>query len=59
LLVEQNAHQALRIASQAYVLEKGRITLSGPAAHLMQEHDVIAAYLGGPSSEEERNATHP
>lgn len=59
LLVEQNAHQALRIASQAYVLEKGRVTLSGPAAQLMQKDDVIAAYLGGPSSEEEGNATHP
>ncbi len=46
LLVEQNARQALRIAQQAYVMEKGRITLSGAAERLMQEHNVVDAYLG-------------
>jgi branched-chain amino acid transport system ATP-binding protein len=46
LLVEQNARQALRIAQQAYVMEKGRITLSGAAARVKQEHNVIEAYLG-------------
>jgi len=46
LLVEQNARQALRIANQAYVMEKGRITLSGPAVRLMEDHTVVEAYLG-------------
>jgi branched-chain amino acid transport system ATP-binding protein len=46
LLVEQNARQALRVAHRAYVIEKGRITLSGPAERLIQEHNVVAAYLG-------------
>lgn len=46
LLVEQNARQALRIANEAYVLEKGRITLSGPAKRLMEDPHVVEAYLG-------------
>jgi branched-chain amino acid transport system ATP-binding protein len=46
LLVEQNARQALRIAHRAYVVEKGRITLSGSAERLMEEHNVVEAYLG-------------
>lgn len=46
LLVEQNARQALRIASLAYVLEKGRVTLSGPAERLAQDPHVVEAYLG-------------
>jgi branched-chain amino acid transport system ATP-binding protein len=46
LLVEQNARQALRVADQAYVIEKGRITLAGPADRLMQEQNVLEAYLG-------------
>jgi branched-chain amino acid transport system ATP-binding protein len=46
LLVEQNARQALRIAHQAYVMEKGRITVSGPADRLVEEHNVVEAYLG-------------
>ena len=46
LLVEQNARQALRIAHQAFVMEKGRITVSGPADRLMEEHNVVEAYLG-------------
>jgi branched-chain amino acid transport system ATP-binding protein len=46
LLVEQNARQALRIASTAYVLEKGRVTLSGPAERLMGDAHVVEAYLG-------------
>ena len=37
LLVEQNAHQALRIASRAYVLETGRITLAGTGQELLGE----------------------
>jgi branched-chain amino acid transport system ATP-binding protein len=47
LLVEQNARQALRIADRAYVLETGRITLSGPARELARDPRVQAAYLGG------------
>jgi branched-chain amino acid transport system ATP-binding protein len=47
LLVEQNARAALEIADQAYVLESGRITLSGPAAQIANDPNVAAAYLGG------------
>ena len=47
LLVEQNAHMALSIAHRAYVLETGRITLSGPAQELAASESVRKAYLGG------------
>ena len=47
LLVEQNANMALSIAHRAYVLETGRITLSGDAAKLAASEDVRKAYLGG------------
>ena len=47
LLVEQNANMALSIAHQAYVLETGRITLSGSAKELMESEEVRKAYLGG------------
>jgi branched-chain amino acid transport system ATP-binding protein len=47
LLVEQNAHQALALASRGYVLETGRITLEGPAAHLAADPRIREAYLGG------------
>jgi branched-chain amino acid transport system ATP-binding protein len=47
LIVEQNAHQTLRLADRAYVLESGRIVLSGPAGELAQDPRVRAAYLGG------------
>jgi branched-chain amino acid transport system ATP-binding protein len=46
LLVEQNARMALRIAQRAYVMETGRITLSGPAAELLNNQRVRDAYLG-------------
>lgn len=45
LLVEQNANMALSIADYAYVLETGRITLSGPAADLSASEAVRKAYL--------------
>ena len=45
-LVEQNAHQALRIADRGYVLESGRITLSGSAESLLGNPEVRSAYLG-------------
>lgn len=47
LLVEQNAHMALSIAHRAYVMETGRITLSGTAKELAESEDVKKAYLGG------------
>ncbi len=47
LLVEQNANMALSIANRAYVLETGRITLSGSAKDLAASEEVRKAYLGG------------
>jgi branched-chain amino acid transport system ATP-binding protein len=47
LLVEQNAYKALNIASRAYILETGRVVKSGPAAALLNDESVKAAYLGG------------
>jgi branched-chain amino acid transport system ATP-binding protein len=46
LLVEQNALAALAVSHRAYVLETGRITLSGPAEALMQDPRVRKAFLG-------------
>lgn len=45
LLVEQNARAALKLAQTGYVLETGRITISGSAAELREDDRVIAAYL--------------
>jgi branched-chain amino acid transport system ATP-binding protein len=47
LLVEQNARKALAVSDHAYVLERGSIALSGPAADLTRDPRVQAAYLGG------------
>ncbi|WP_278675326.1 ABC transporter ATP-binding protein [Acidaminococcus fermentans] len=47
LLVEQNANMALSIADRAYVLETGRVVLSGTAAELAASEAVQKAYLGG------------
>lgn len=47
LLVEQNAQMALSVASRAYVLETGKITLSGTGAELAASDEVKKAYLGG------------
>ena len=47
LLVEQNAKRALAIAHHAYVLETGKITLSGTGAELAKDERVQKAYLGG------------
>ena len=47
LLVEQNANMALSIADRAYVLENGRVVLSGSAAELAASEAVQKAYLGG------------
>jgi branched-chain amino acid transport system ATP-binding protein len=46
LLVEQNAHMALKVAHRAYVLEVGRIVMEGPAAELAASDEVRRAYLG-------------
>jgi len=46
LLVEQNAKAALAIADRGYVIETGRITLSGNGRELLQDPAVQAAYLG-------------
>ena len=47
LLVEQNAQAALSVADRAYVLETGRISLTGTGAELMASDAVRKAYLGG------------
>ena len=47
LLVEQNARMALSIADRAYVLETGRVSMSGNAADLANDERVKQAYLGG------------
>ncbi len=47
LLVEQNAEMALKIADRAYVLESGRIKLSGTGAELAKSDEIKKAYLGG------------
>jgi branched-chain amino acid transport system ATP-binding protein len=46
LLVEQNAHMALNVATYAYVLETGEIILEGPARDLEKNEEVQKAYLG-------------
>jgi branched-chain amino acid transport system ATP-binding protein len=47
LIVEQNVQQALRIATRAYVIENGRIVLSGTSEALLNDPQVRDAYLGG------------
>ena len=46
LLIEQNANMALKVADYAYVLETGRVQLSGPGRELMANEEVKKAYLG-------------
>ncbi|MDE2457431.1 MAG: ABC transporter ATP-binding protein, partial [Burkholderiales bacterium] len=46
LLVEQNARLALELAHTAYVIETGRIVLSGPAGEIRRDDAVRKAYLG-------------
>jgi branched-chain amino acid transport system ATP-binding protein len=46
LLVEQNAYKALSVADRAYVLEQGRITMTGCAKEIMQNPKIQEAYLG-------------
>src|SRR6516164_6311889 len=47
LLVEQNAHHALRLADRGYVMQTGRIILSGTGAELLANPEIRAAYLEG------------
>jgi branched-chain amino acid transport system ATP-binding protein len=47
LLVEQNARMALKISSRAYVVETGKITLSGKGSDLLNDPRIAASYLGG------------
>jgi branched-chain amino acid transport system ATP-binding protein len=47
VLVEQNAHMALRLANRGYVLETGKIALHGPSEDLLHNEHVKKAYLGG------------
>lgn len=46
LLVEQNAHMALKVAKRAYVLEVGKVVMEGPAAELAASEEVQDAYMG-------------
>ncbi len=50
VMVEQNARLALKISSQAFVLETGAVTLQGASAELLQSDAVQNAYLGGASA---------
>ena len=45
-LVEQNARQALRVAQRGYVINSGKLILSGTSEELMSNSGVIEAYLG-------------
>jgi branched-chain amino acid transport system ATP-binding protein len=47
LLVEQNAHHALQLADRGYVMQTGRITLSGTGTELLANPEVRSAYLEG------------
>jgi len=47
LIVEQNVQQALRVANRAYVIETGRLVLSGTGEELLDNPEVREAYLGG------------
>jgi branched-chain amino acid transport system ATP-binding protein len=47
LLVEQNANMALSIATRAYVIETGKVVISGTAAELQESDQIKLAYLGG------------
>jgi len=47
VVVEQNAHLALKVADRGYVLDTGEIVASGPAEELLHKPEIKAAYLGG------------
>ncbi|MDR2015123.1 MAG: ATP-binding cassette domain-containing protein, partial [Azoarcus sp.] len=47
IVVEQNAHLALKVADRGYVLDTGEIVAEGPAEELLHKPEIKAAYLGG------------
>ena len=51
LLVEQNVTLAFEITRRAYVLQQGRVVLSGPSSELADDPRVVAAYLGADSAQ--------
>lgn len=53
VLVEQNAAMALGIADQGLVLERGSISMQGPAAELRESDEIHRMYLGGSTDEED------
>ncbi len=55
LLVEQNARAAMQVAQHAYVLENGRIVMSGPAAQLSRDEGIQKFYLGVTEAGERRS----
>jgi branched-chain amino acid transport system ATP-binding protein len=46
LLVEQNIHQALKIAHRAFVLKTGRVTMTGKGEDLLTDPEIQKAYMG-------------
>ena len=46
LLIEQNVHRSLSIADRAYILERGRVTLTGSAQELIENQEIQEAYFG-------------
>ncbi|WP_430381429.1 hypothetical protein [Streptomyces arenae] len=46
LLIEQNAHAALKVAQRGYVIESGCVTVAGPADQLREDPQIVEAYLG-------------
>jgi branched-chain amino acid transport system ATP-binding protein len=58
LLVEQNVHHCLQLSDYAYVLDQGRVALEGPAADLLVDPRVRAAYLGSAGEGEAAHGGH-
>lgn len=46
-MVEQNERSSLKLADRGYVLESGRITMSGTGKELLEDENIKKAYLGG------------
>jgi branched-chain amino acid transport system ATP-binding protein len=46
LIVEQNAHMALKNTSQAYVLQVGKVTFSGASSELREDEQIMESYMG-------------
>jgi branched-chain amino acid transport system ATP-binding protein len=46
LIVEQNVHHVLSLASRAYVLENGRVVMAGPGPTLLRDEGLRRAYMG-------------